>query len=344
MFGSEVLDVAIGLFVTYLILSTVCSGINEFIAGIFAKRANTLEEWLRRAFQDPTGENLTKKFLAHPLISALAAKARPPSYIPSHLFAVALMDLLIPSDGERPTLKKLRNALVVQAEKDTEGIAELKKALLPLIDNAEQDLGKARESIEKWFDNAMVRVSGWYKRGQQRNILIIAVVLVVFLNADTIMIGNLLTQSQTLREAAVEVAKQRTAQALDQPAPAPGPPATTVPSSIEQIRSDLGDLQFQLGWTNVPWAALIGGTAAPTARASGPPPFGDFPRDVGSGLMKAVGLFITVAAVSLGAPFWFDLLNKLVNLRSSGGPPKPTAESGPPQTETQLVALVPSGR
>jgi hypothetical protein len=38
----------------------------------------------------------------------------------------------------------------------------------------------------------------------------------------------------------------------------------------------------------------------------------------------AVGLVLTSAAVSLGAPFWFDSLSKLANLRNSG--PKPKSE------------------
>jgi hypothetical protein len=42
--------------------------------------------------------------------------------------------------------------------------------------------------------------------------------------------------------------------------------------------------------------------------------------------MKAAGLAITVLAVSLGAPFWFDLLNKLANLRASGPKPQPSVQ------------------
>ena len=38
--------------------------------------------------------------------------------------------------------------------------------------------------------------------------------------------------------------------------------------------------------------------------------------------VKIVGILLTTIAVSLGAPFWFDMLNKLVNLRSTGVKPK----------------------
>ncbi len=45
---------------------------------------------------------------------------------------------------------------------------------------------------------------------------------------------------------------------------------------------------------------------------SGDPQVGQF------WLTKLMGLLITASAVSLGAPFWFDMLIKLVNLRMAG--------------------------
>ena len=39
--------------------------------------------------------------------------------------------------------------------------------------------------------------------------------------------------------------------------------------------------------------------------------------------INILGWLITALAVSLGAPFWFDLLNRLVKLRGTGTKPKP---------------------
>jgi hypothetical protein len=36
------------------------------------------------------------------------------------------------------------------------------------------------------------------------------------------------------------------------------------------------------------------------------------------------GLLITAAAISLGAPFWFDILSKAVNIRAAGPNPAPS--------------------
>jgi hypothetical protein len=51
-----------------------------------------------------------------------------------------------------------------------------------------------------------------------------------------------------------------------------------------------------------------------------------YPEGAGAWAMKAVGITITVLAVSLGAPFWFDLLNKLADLRASGPKPQPSVQ------------------
>jgi hypothetical protein len=55
----------------------------------------------------------------------------------------------------------------------------------------------------------------------------------------------------------------------------------------------------------------------------------DFPDELTSGsfvtlVVKLVGLILTSLAVSLGAPFWFDLLSKFMNVRGTGQPPPRT--------------------
>jgi hypothetical protein len=54
---------------------------------------------------------------------------------------------------------------------------------------------------------------------------------------------------------------------------------------------------------------------------------GSFLQDPIGLVAKAFGLFISILAVSMGAPFWFDMLSKFVNIRSAGKPPKPNRKS-----------------
>ena len=45
------------------------------------------------------------------------------------------------------------------------------------------------------------------------------------------------------------------------------------------------------------------------------------PDDVGAWALKAAGIGLTAFAVTFGAPFWFDALNKLGSLRNTGAKP-----------------------
>src|SRR2546422_1769880 len=102
MFGSQVLEVAIGLVLLYLLLSLICSSIREGIEAWQKTRASDLERGIRELLQDRGGTGLAKSLYEHPLVYGLfkgeynPAKSlrNLPSYIPSKNFAVALMDIV----------------------------------------------------------------------------------------------------------------------------------------------------------------------------------------------------------------------------------------------------------
>jgi hypothetical protein len=53
------------------------------------------------------------------------------------------------------------------------------------------------------------------------------------------------------------------------------------------------------------------------------------PRTVGGWATKVLGWLVTAAAISLGAPFWFDLLNKIAVVRSTVKPREKSPEEPP---------------
>ncbi|RPH79952.1 MAG: hypothetical protein EHM80_06530 [Nitrospiraceae bacterium] len=57
------------------------------------------------------------------------------------------------------------------------------------------------------------------------------------------------------------------------------------------------------------------------------------PSDVGGWALKIIGLLLTAIAVSLGAPFWFDVLNKLINIRSAGKQPERARQEKDPASK-----------
>jgi len=291
MFGSNVLEVAIGLAFVYLFLSLLCSTINEqVIARFFNLRANTLQDGIKNMLADP---ELVKQLYDNPLIKGLSqnaasSKPRKPSYIPADIFAAALV-----STG------------VVQAYKNNPDTARspIPEALASVMKNANNDAAKELANIEKWYSSTMDRVSGWYKREVQLIIFALGLVITAGLNIDTISFITSLSNNTLLRASIVSAAQGAAATQ----------PTTTGFAGLQRI---FEQIQPVIGWST-----------------------STLPADFWGWVIKIVGLLATTFAVSLGAPFWFDVLNKFVSFRASGPPPQTsTGTSGSPVTTVQLVA------
>jgi hypothetical protein len=293
MFGSALFEVIIVIVFLYLLLSSICSAINEWISGLLSLRAKNLKVGIRRLLNEAGDEGFVKKIYEHPLISGLTKEGKLPSYIPARTFTLALLDIVVPVSPDDKS-----DVLKVLAKVDELQDGQLKKALLCIIDKTEGNIDALRKSVEDWFDDAMERVSGWYKRKMQFVILVLALAVTVGLNADTFMVANTVLQNETLRSAIVSSAEQSTQQ--------------EIPSEIKQIKEQIKELNLPLGWSC---------TEEDPRKA---------PKGFLAWLLKILGLMITTIAVSLGAPFWFDVLNKMVSLRSAGKVPETSAEKKKP--------------
>lgn len=301
MFGT-VLDVAIGLVLMYTLLSLICSTINEGISSLLALRAATL----KGALNNLLGDDFAQKVFDHQLVKGLVQKnrlpwKRRPSYIPSRTFVLTVLDSLGQANGAGfpATVAEVRAGV----EKIGEVNPRVGRALMALVDEANGDLEKLKENVTNWFDSSMQRVSGWYRRQVETIILVIAILLSFVAGIDSILVAKTLWSNPALRAMAVAAAEK----AVDDPPPGLPPQGSTPPAarSLDQVSEDMKTLQTQLDSLELPRVPYVWGES-----------FGDW--------LKAhfLGFVITAAALSLGAPFWFDLLNKLVSLRSSGQKPK----------------------
>jgi len=282
MFGSQILEVVIGIIFVYWLLSLISSSLNEIISRIFSMRARDLERGIRNLLEDPDGTELAKKFYDHSLIRGLKRKGKNPSYIPSRTFALALMDIITPADF-KGGLKKFEEIKDIVAKIQVD---KLKEAMLPLINKAEFRLNKVYENIEDWFNDAMESVSSWYKQKTQLIVILLALIISVAFNADTLMITNNFYEDAALRASVAAIAEE----AIRQPVSPESEPSL---EKIKQYQEELLEVQLPLGWYETP-------------------------KGIGDWVMKVLGLLLTTVAVSLGAPFWFDLLNKFVSLRPTG--------------------------
>jgi hypothetical protein len=393
IFGSAILEVAIGLLFLYFVLSTICSAVIEIVAAILKWRASTLEFALANMLTD---KDLLIKVADHPLIRSLGqrssdargrARTAPagkkpvqlegrPSYIGAKNFSLALLHTLanpLPPSKEQSwrvdmsqvlesarilantekdvakqqtgqavlalmeqardpkataealdALKKALDDNVAQAppETDPQLLQHKLKAAVDLtqiktivasvedsdfkaladktitgfesqIDAAGLELDKVRLSIEGWFDRCMERASGVYKRKTIVAVAIVAAIVTVFSGADSINFVSRLYVDAALRT-------QLAAAGTD----AAGKPVAA---------TNLGDAVKQLE----PFSTLFGYADVPGTAD---------PKYTGSVVLKITGEVITVFALMQGSNFWFQLLTKLVNLRSTGPPPPTDAK------------------
>ncbi len=231
MFSSQILDVAIGLVFLYFLFSLLCSVIIEAVAALTQKRPRMLKEGLSALLRD---EKVLEKLYKQPLflgnttpetmgaslwesIKALwpwRQRVSMPSYISPRSFVLSLLESLKQQDGVKnhfsagipdidspENIKKLVEAL-------PQGSA-VRGALLPLLETAGTGAGaleKALGSMEKWYDEAMERVTGWYKRYSQSFALLLAFLVALALNADTFAISKALYRDPALRNAVAAVA------------------------------------------------------------------------------------------------------------------------------------------
>lgn len=296
MFSFQILEVGIGLALVYFILSLICQSINEWFASRLGMRAKSLEKAIRKLFNDP---KKTEQFYSHSLITSLMDGERRPSYIPAKTFSRVLLDMITPSSAAEGItgIRGMKGAISQLSE------SEIKGALLCFFNATQENLAQVRKDIEDWYDSAMERVSGWYKRKIQWIILSISLGISGLLNADSFTIVNTLWRDDVLRASIVASAQK----SVENP---PSFDQDTSPRSIDELYTDLQKLNLPIGWV---------GRDNPRALKDDPRAV---PDDFRSWVYKVIGIVVTALAASQGAGFWFDLMKKFVDLRGVGKKPE----------------------
>jgi hypothetical protein len=317
LFNSTVLDVAIGLVFVYLLLAIICTAANEWISGLLGTRPKMLKQGLKQLLDNQattTGRDDVSTFLQafykHPLITGMMRGGNHPAYLSARTFSTAVTDIIMAEQAGRAGFADLHAGI------NSLPPGDVKSALLALLQRSGGDLDAAHKAIEGWYDDAMDRVSGWYKRQVQIWIVCIALVITVLSNADTMQMARRLWTDPVLRSKVVAEAQNRskkpppTVEYPDKDDPT-NPQVTEGNTVSDSERALLTDL---LGWKGQPISAA----------------------DLAGHLF---GWFLTILAISLGAPFWFDLLNKFINIRAAGKSPdeaakKPAKKKLPPEDQS----------
>jgi hypothetical protein len=351
--------------------SSIMTGVKEFFEEVF----KIITGYKKQNLHPKIGDH----FYLHPLIKNYgASKVYPtPSYITSHNFSTILIEVLkdefhkrLPdiaaykfthSTGEEP-LELISQQLthshnVVKVKEIIEFYGRhygtpgssikdviIDKETWQLLDMHLRESGfdydRYIKRIENWFDDTMDRVSGWYKRQTQLVLLLLGLSIAILFNVDAIQITQKLSTDREATGKLVELAVQTADQykedpRVTKPDTVEGSSAAESDSSenyrifkeyqdklnaIVKLTSDTlkqaNDI-LALGWGESQKEAMVTNTGR-----------------------KILGFVITAFAISLGAPFWFDLLNKLIRVRGTG---KKEGNENIPATERAPVTIQVSG-
>lgn len=314
---SDVLAIGLGLAFTYALFSMLASVIKEAIAAKLQWRAKSLGDAIRAMLEVGGNggggwEKLTDRVYGHALVSGISTNLKP-SYLPARNFTLALLDELT-AGGQAPAVTAVESAVASLPDGD------LKQRLTTYVNEAAGDFDVLKTHLDAWFDDTMDRLSGVYKRYTQFVLLIIGLCLAVALNVNTLKIVSVLQHNEHIRTAAATMAEAYQKAHVDSAANA----------NAAQVEDAISSLPVPIGWTfcdgsgndpckNARWARFG------VVLAEGTSPWAI--------VAELVGWLLTGIAISFGAPFWFDLLGQLVNIRSAG--PKPPRADAQADDATQ---------
>jgi hypothetical protein len=357
-----IINVVISLIFIYLIFSLLLSAIQEYITSILEWRAKSLKSNIAQildGISDFDQSTIAKQLYAKPLINYFNIKgdnwlkkilprlrhSQGPSYINSQFFSASLLEVLredynfnweeyanklsevtdllevsLQIANSRKNEQKTENQQLQELQYKLEATKldksraedlsclppELLKILATLarqtkyrVEKTELTIKEFQKEIAYWFDSSMERASGAYKRNAAGLALLIGFLMVAIGNVDTIYMVNRLYNEPAFSSAISKLAETNCST-----------------SEIAECQKNIQKIQEEnlnslpVGWhysPEFPWLQLQ-----------------QKQQNWGSVL---VGWIISAIALAQGSPFWFELLNKVLNVRNAGQKPPTLLEA-----------------
>jgi hypothetical protein len=324
----DVVNVIISLIFVYLALSLLISTVQEQLAALWEWRA----KHLKTSVYQMLGNNREAKAIVdslwrHPLIHSLNQESTTalkklwqgqktgavgPSYLDAATFTTVLLEDLgdrysLPVQNYNTPLAHLLPHLLPIADPGAPLVTprlpeSLRTTLIAIARQTqlqftaqnpadEPTIKTFAEAIAQWYEQAMMRSSGVYKRNAAGVALILSAIVVLVGNVDSLSLIDRLYSDPTLNRAFVQIAEQSCG-------------LVSKPSECFQSL-DLSLIKdLPLGWT---FSKGVIPHLLPQQNRLG---------------VTILGWVLSAIAISRGAPFWFELLGKLINVRSTGAKPE----------------------
>lgn len=296
MFASEALEMTIGLVLIFLLFSMLLTALVEVIEAFVKTRAADLERAIKMMLHDPDGvsNRATEIFYNHPLVFAL--------FNGEYKTSRKIWFLGRDKGGDLPSYipRDIFSAVILDLESagaaggGAAGVVESYRRLYG------GDVAMLKANLESWYDGVMDRAAGWYKRRTQKLLFCLGLILAVALNINPIAIGQYLSATPDARKQMVEIADD---------ALGAGPPGATDDERSRRVHKAVRGVGLPIGWSQFAISRSFPGNDS---------------RSIQSWLVALLiavsGWLMTAIAATLGAPFWFDVLNKLMVIRATVKP------------------------
>jgi len=295
MSGLAMLDAFIGLVGIYLTLSLLVTAIGEGISQAAGIRGRNL----RQVFTGLIGQHRTTEFYQHPRIRQLMQYDAPvnalrklwlrlgfglPSYIPADI----AVEVLLEQQLGTPLSQLRQSPLEIQQRLAQLPASATRSSLLHFWQQANADPQQFQLLVQDWFNDRCDRAVGWFKRKLGILQLGIGLMVAVGMNVDSIALYQKLFSDPVARQQAVLLAENLAANPQL---------AAELCRTDKSACMDTLALKQQLTQT----APLLGHTAESPLLPTSP--------------LTWLGYLLTAFALSLGAPFWFDILQKLMTVK-----------------------------
>jgi hypothetical protein len=333
-----VLDFTISIVFVFFLFSLLAASLLELVNTVKKRRSRMLRDAIDKVFNDPKNKNFAELLYIQPIISASRKDAKSlPSYLSAEDFTSALIDVIT---EEGRIIKIGMNAAGTEQEVITntlpsaDGLENFRKGLATLqpsdlnrlltsLSQFVKDSEELNKKLSSWYNNYMDRVSGWFKTKSNKILFVLSAIVVLFVNVDFFHLANEFWNNDDLRNQIVASAVQSVDEGISPKVlnnfdSVAGPQVTDINELKEELRlkynaaeevyKDINSQNIPVGW-NIVKANFLEKT-----RNS---------DKFWIVIFNLFGLLISTLAISRGAPFWFDTLSKLVNLRNSGKKPEP---------------------
>ena len=293
----QVLDSIIGLVAAFLLVSIMASAAVELGSTLFQKRSKDLQVVLDRITMAHADNALDIHATSvwQTMTQASRRKRmgglrdkRTPSYISARSFADAVTERLRRIRQGDETLRQVIDRLPD---------SPLRHRLVELHHEVGEDLLALKAGLERWFDDTMDRMQGAYKRWSQWCLLLFGIAFAAALNISAVRIIDSLWNDATLGAAVATSVDEVVSECPE------GKEPCTETEKIEHAIQQVHGLGVPMGWGR------------------------DWAKESGAG-WTLLGILPTGLAAVMGAPFWFDLLKRLVGARGGRGVPSQAANDG----------------